>query len=240
MTKHNPLMTRRVILMGSAVSIALPSRAAPSDSTVHCYIGQSGKPWDELHLGALITRNPSSHKQSINIIRDVVNYTRVLRTRTTEHLKLIFFPELLRYLLRQNEMKFMCIKFQNLPWPDDAFERDILYLQAHRLLLNNSSIKPTSELVIHLTDHGVTHRDIFKKALSEVEPWKPSSRFHYIDQDDLVQIAHFLTGLVNCEAKESRVRREIVSLAKKELNASSFTEEAFRNHPFFRIRQISV
>src|SRR5690242_4830445 len=108
---------------------------AADDEATYYYLGESGwsGPHVALFIGMVLTRNPVDHKKAISAIRQEIKYRSVLRYRSTDHFKVAYGKEVIRYFLTQNEMRFFGFKVKIVDdWPDSADDRHALYFSMYK------------------------------------------------------------------------------------------------------------
>jgi hypothetical protein len=245
-----PKLTRRQAIQISTLSLiqyllgGIESVNALDDRPAYCYLGESGwcGPHVDFFIGNLLTKIPEDHKREIFSIRANTNYRSVLRYRSTDHFKVPYAKEIIRYFLEQDEMKFHGFKVKFVSdWPDISDERYALYFGMYKKLLIKSGSNRATRIMVHTQTRTTTGRDEIFWQFLKTELGVPEIRRVRGRNDDLTQLVGFFTGLMRDERElESEAKKSLFSYLRESLNVESLDEMHLGEHPKFNVRNLLV
>jgi hypothetical protein len=230
-------ITRRSVVglgLAAAAGLALPASAAP---VAAAFVGQSGEPHSgRFHLGLLIAGDEAALRATVEAVRQRTSYRRILRSRSTDRFKVAFATALLDELTARADLRFTAVEIALRGWPAAGAERDRLVLAAARELFADA---PTG-MPIKLVDNNDAAN--FGELLSRAGPTARPVSYGLIGNDNLLQVAAFLTslanggGIVSAGAAKGRLSAHL----KARLSVGEISARALSRDPRFRVRSVSL
>jgi len=234
---HRVRMTRRTLVglgLSAAAGLALPARAAAVPAA---FVGQSGEPHSgRFYLGLLETDDEAALRAAVAAVRQKTSYRRILRSRSTDRFKVAFATALLDALTTRSDTRFTAIEIALPAWPAAGAERDRLVLAAARELFADA---PTG-MAIKLVDNNDAAN--FGDLLSRAGPTARKVGYGLIGNDDLLQVAAFLTGLANARgiASPGAAKGRLAAHLTARLAVGETGKNARARNPSFRVRSVSL
>jgi hypothetical protein len=229
-------------LVLAATASPLTDTLAAQAADVYCYLAQSGRPGRDLTIGAVTLRNILDKGRDLHGIRSQTNYLRSVRSKSTDRYKISFCKILFDYVVTQPDIAFVGTDISFLSWPDNAEERETLYLGMYRRLLASLRLPKGARVALYTKDHGIVPIKRFNREIEKLDPWLPivtdrPSNTHKEFRD----AAGFFAGLVRSgETTRNRAKIEIASHICSKLQIKRIDEATLTNHPKFRVQEIVV
>lgn len=235
--RHRVRMTRRSLVglgLSAAAGLALPARAA---AVAAAFVGQSGEPHSgRFYLGLLVTDDEAALRAAVAELRQRTSYRRVLRSRSTDRFKVVFATALLDMLTARRDTRFSAIEMTLPAWPVAGPSRDALVLAAARELFAEAPASAPIKLVDN--NDGAN----FGELLSRAGPAPRSVGYGLIGNDDLLQVAAFLTGLANTHGivASGAAKGRLSAHLKQRLAVGEISTRALARNPSFRVRSVRL
>jgi len=235
--KHGVRVTRRSLVglgLAAAAGLILPARAAP----VHAaFVGQSGEPHSgRFYLGLLVSDDEVVLRAAVVAVRQKTSYRRILRSRSTDRFKVAFATALLDELTARADTRFTAVEIALAKWPAAGPERDRLVLAAARELFADAPPGASVKLVDNNDPAN------FGELLSRAGAAPRAVGFGLIGNDDLLQVAAFLTGLANARGTVSSgtAKGRLSAHLKMRLSVGEITARSLSRNPSFQVRSVNL
>lgn len=229
-------MTRRSVVglgLATAAGLALPAHAAAPAA----FVGQSGEPHSgRFYLGLLATDDEAALRGAVATVRQRTSYRRVLRSRSTDRFKVAFATVLLDELTARRDTRFTAIEIALPGWPTAGPERDRLVAAAARELFVDAPANASVKLV---DNNDPTN---FGDLLSRAGPTAREVSYGLIGNDDLLQVAAFLTGLANARGivSAAAAKGRLAAHMKTRLAVGEISTRSLARNPSFQVRSVSL
>lgn len=202
------------------------------------FVGQSGEPHKgRFCLGLLTTENLGELRGAVIDIRKATHYFRVLRSRSTDRYKVEFSKKILDYLAGQDATQFSAIEIALPSWPEPGAERNAMVDRMARELF----LLAPSTAAIKMVDNNDASNFGHLYATSGQSAGR-AFEYGLIGSDDLLQLASFLTGLVNSAGmnKAQSAKGLLLGHLKTRLEVGEVSARTLAKHPLFRVRQLKL
>ena len=238
-------LTRREFCSTFAAAAAATSLASTSDAQVAdvcCYLAHSGPPRSGLTIGAIMLRNVLDRGKEVHSIRGQASYLRSVRSKSTDRRKTSFCEILFDHLVSQPDITFVGTNISFRSWPDNAEEREVLYLGMYRRVLASMRLPRGAHVSLYTKDHGIIPVKRFKEQLKQLNPWFPTvtdrpSNVHKEFRD----IAGLFAGVVrSAGSTKNNANIAIASHMLAKLQVAHLDEANLASHPKFRVQNIVV
>jgi hypothetical protein len=229
-------MTRRSLVglgLSAAAGLALPARAAAVPAA---FVGQSGEPHSgRFYLGLLVTDDEAALRAAVAAVRRDTSYRRVLRSRSTDRFKVAFATALLDALTARTDTRFTALEIALPAWPPAGPARDSLVVAAARELFADA---PANAAIRLVDNNDATN---FGELLSHAGSTHRVS-YGLIGNDDLLQVAAFLTGLANLRGVVSAgaAKGRLSAHLQTRLSVNETSARSLSRNPVFRARSVNL
>lgn len=235
--RHGVRVTRRSLVglgLAAAAGLIAPARAA---SVPAAFVGQSGEPHSgRFYLGLLVTDDEVALRAAVAAVRQKTSYRRILRSRSTDRFKVAFATALLDELTSRADTRFTAVEIALATWPASGPERDRLVLTAARELFTDA---PPGASVRLVDNNDPTN---FGELLSRAGATPRVVGFGLIGDDDLLQVASFLTGLANVRGilSSGAAKGRLSAHLKTRLSVGEISARSLSRNPSFRVRSVRL
>jgi hypothetical protein len=232
-----PGVTRRTVLgLGLAAAGLSGIGAAAAAQASSCFLGQSGEPQaGRVLLGLLITDDEAALRALVGALRERHAYRRVLRSRSTDRFRTAFAGALIDALAALSGTRFEIVALDLPPWPKPGPSRDRL---VGAVLAEALSALPAG-VPATLADTGAGLGTL-ARAAGFASPGR-ELRYARIGDDDLLQVAAFMTGLANAgDTRAPSAKSGLVARLGRALGVADVSARSLPRHPRYAVRSVRM